>query len=186
MALIKPLFSVSTLTLAVILGLLAYTTWEGFKLWETAQFNQALAQIDSITVKDQANPILIAAKANWHDRRGNTMEALRLYNQILPRTQGKLRANLAYNLGSLYLREAANYWNQSGVWAYSRVQTLLGLARQYLREAVRLDPSNRDACYHLEYALRITLPPREREASKWQGTKASVFATMPGIPKGGP
>ncbi len=186
MAPIKSLASLSSLIIAGLLGLLAYSGWEAYQLWGSAQFNRALAQIDTLSVDDHTNPALIAAKANWYDRQGNITEALRLYNQILPRTQGQLRAYMAYNLGSLYLREAAKYWNRSGVWAYSRVQTLLGLARQYLREAVRLDPANQDARYHLEYALRITLPPREREASKWHGTKASVFATMPGIPKGGP
>lgn len=160
--------------------------WEGVQLYRAIHHNRALAHIDSLQPDAQTKPDLLVAKANRYIQQGKLQLALRLYTQALPRTEGRLKQKLSYNLGTLYLREAAGLWNRQGVWAYSRVITLLGLARDHLREAVRLDPDDLNARYNLEYALRITPPPREREPAKWQGTKTSVFATLPGLPQGGP
>lgn len=180
------LASLDALLAALLLGLGATAGWEGYQLYRASHYNRALAKLDGLQPDAQIEPELLAAKANRDAQAGELESALRLYLQALPRAEGILRQKLSYNLGTLYLREAANLWNRQGVWAYSRVVTLLGLARDYLREAVRLDPNDLNARYNLEYALRITPPPREREPAKWQGTKSSVFATLPGLPHGGP
>lgn len=171
---------------AALLALGAAAGGEGLALYRASLYNRALAAIDRLEPDAQTAPELLAAKANRYAQEGRPEPAIRLYIQALPRAQGILRQRLSYNLGTLYLREAAGLWNRQGVWAYSRVVTLLELAREHLREAVRLDPQDLNARYNLEYALRITPPPREREPAKWQGTKSSVFALLPGLPHGGP
>ncbi|MCX8050149.1 MAG: MxaK protein [Methylohalobius sp.] len=160
--------------------------WEGVQAYRAIRHNQALATIDRLQPQEDTAPELLAAKANRHAQEGKWELATRCYVQALSRAEGQLKQKLHYNLGTLYLREAAKLWNQQGVWAYSHVVTLLGLAREHLRESVRLDPDDLEARYNLEYALRITPPPREREPAKWQGTKSSVFSIMPGSPQGGP
>ncbi|GAB6068854.1 hypothetical protein JCM13664_21750 [Methylothermus subterraneus] len=176
----------SALVAAIFLGLGAAAGWEGFQAYRALRYNRALAEIHSLQPDAHTAPELLAAKANRYAQEGKLEAALRLYNQALPRASGALKQKLSYNLGTLYLREAAGLWNRQGVWAYPRVVTMLGLAREHLREAVRLDPKDLNARYNLEYALRIAPPPREREPAKWQGTKASLFSTLPGLPHGGP
>lgn len=178
--------NLSMLFAVILLILGAAAGWEGIQLYQVIRYNRALTHIDRLQPEGQTEPELLAAKANRYVQEGRLEQAMRLYIQALPRAEGVLRQKLSYNLGTLYLREAAQYWNRQGVWAYSRVVTLLGLAREHLREAVRLAPDDMEARYNLEYALRITPPPREREPAKWQGTKASVFAILPGLPQGGP
>ena len=173
-----------TLMLILLLFFLAgMAVLEGYRLYQDQRFNRILNNGGSEAATD---PVLIAACANHLAEQGQWQQAVQLYHRILPQSQGQLKPLLHYNLGTLYLREAAQRWHKLGVWDYSRVVTLLGLAREHLREAVRLDPADLNARYNLEYALRIQPPPRERQPSKWRGHKQSVFATLPGIPKGGP
>lgn len=186
MARLKLLLSAPSLIVLALVVCALYSAKVGYELIANAGLNRSLSQIETITVEDNSPPLLLIGKANWLDRQGQTEEAIRLLHRALSRADQTVKSKISYNLGTLYLREASKNWNRSGVWAYSRVLTLLTLARDHLRESLRLDPANLDARYHLEYALRITLPPREREASKWHGNKTSVFATVPGIPKGNP
>lgn len=175
----------AVLTVALLI-LVAGGGWEGIQVYRAVCHNQVLANIANLQPTANTKPDLLAAKANWYVQTGQTESALRLYTQALSQAEGELKQKLNYNLGTLYLEQAADLWNRQGVWAYSRVITLLSLARDYLREAVRLDPEDLNARYNLEYALRITPPPREREPAKWQGTKASIFAILPALPQGGP
>ncbi len=171
----------------LFLGLMAAGLHEGHELFRHLQYNRSLHHPDTLEIEDGTDPRLVAAKANFQASRGNWHQAIQLYlNAKAKATTGELRQKLAYNLGTLYLREASKSWQQLGVWDYSRVVTLLGLARDNLREAVRLDPEDLNARFNLEYAFRIQPPPRERQPAKWQGHKSSVFATLPGAPQGGP
>lgn len=176
----KPVTVVLVLILCLLTGAAAI---EGYGLYRDHRFNRILAQGGVSTGGD---PLLSAAYANRLAERGQWQQAVRIYNRILPDSRDGLKSSFHYNLGTLYLQEAARRWHKRGVWDYSRVVTLLGLAREHLREAVRLDPADLNARYNLEYALRIQPPPRERQPSKWRGHKQSVFATLPGMPKGGP
>jgi len=173
------------LSLAILLLVLA-DILVGVRYQQAARFDQALQQIAGIDPEQLRDPRLLAARANLEAQKGHWQKALQLDTEALPLARGKVKQKLAYNLGTLYLQEASKRWQHSGVWEYSRVVTLLGLARENLREAVRLDPTDLDARYNLELALRIQPPPRERQPAKWQGHKASVFATLPGLPRGGP
>jgi len=159
---------------------------EGLRLYQKRQYNRTLRHLDILQIKHDTDPRLIAGKANQLAAKGQWQQALQWYVKTLPSTQGEVRQKLTYNLGTLYLTEAARRWQQLGVWDYSRVVTLLGLARESLRESVRLDPRDLNARYNLEYALRLQPPPREHPPANWQGHKSSVFATLPGAPQGGP
>ena len=174
------------LLLFLFLLLSAVVFYEAFELYRQLQYNRSLQHIESLKPEDDSDPRLVAAKANRYAGQGNWRRAVRLYTKTLANAEGQLRQKMAYNLGTLYLIEASKRWQQLGVWDYARVVTLLGLARQNLREAVRLDPKDLNARFNLEYALRIQPPPREHQPAKWQGHKSSVFATLPGAPQGAP
>lgn len=152
------------------------------------QINEVNAEMDApdqIVLKEDSSPELIFARAHWLESR-EPLEAIRLYGSILERSPPELMARIRYNLGSLYLKDAAKIWKKNGLSEYIRINTLLGAAKDNLRESLSLDPSNWQARFNLEYAERITPPPKERPKNDFQGNKGSVFATLPTIPGGGP
>lgn len=171
---------------ALLAILLAACAYEGYALHRDAGYNRLLAQPEQIQLDDDSAPLLVFAKAYELERAGNHSEAQRLYSSILQQGDEAFRAAAHYNLGSVYLRQAATLWHAVGVLEYARVNTLVALAKENLRASLRLDPDNRDARFNLEYAHRITPPPKERDKTDWHGTKSSVFSTLPALPEGAP
>jgi len=169
--------------LAILLTGIAY---EGYAVFRIARENALLSRPERVEVDDGTPPVLVFAKALRLERSGEPQEALRLYTGILDRSDERLREQVHYNLGTLYLREAAALWNAKGVLEYVRVNTLVALAKEQLQKALRLNPDNWDARFNLEYAHRITPPAKERDKADWHGAKPSVFATVPTIPGGAP
>lgn len=166
--------------------LLVGVCYEGYGWYHTARHNRLIIEPDQIEITDATAPAFVFAKAHAIALAGDRQEALRLYGTILNRGDGQLRARVRYNLGTLYLRDAAELWNAQGVLEYIRVNTLVAAAKENFREALRIDPGNWNARYNLEYAYRITPPPKEKPKSDFRGSKSSVFATLPTIPGGGP
>lgn len=158
----------------------------GYALFTLNQHNRLLETPEQIVAGDDTDPVLIFAKAHQLQQRGDPLEALRLYGGIQQRGEGGFRARVHYNLGTLYLRDAASLWKDRGLLEYVRINTLLAASKEHLREALVLNPEFWDARYNLEYAFRITPPPKERPKNDFQGNKGSVFATLPSIPGGGP
>lgn len=174
------------LALVLLLALSSGAAVTAYGLYQDSAYNKALKNPARIEITEDTPAKLVFAKAYQLDRQGDYQEALRLYNSIEYSENARLRERIKYNIATLYLREAAKLWNAQGVWAYARINTLLGLARESYREVLRMNPQNQDARYNLQYAYRIVPPPKEQEESKWQGTKSSVFAILPGLPGGGP
>lgn len=171
---------------SLLVALLAASGYQGHALYRDAGYNRLLAHPEQIQLDDDSAPLLVFAKAHEMERAGNHSEAQRLYSVILREGDDAFRAAARYNLGSVYLRQAATVWNAVGVLEYARVNTLVALAKENLREALRLEPDNGDARFNLEYAHRITPPPKERDKADWHGTKSSVFSSLPAIPEGAP
>lgn len=166
--------------------LLTGLVYEGYVVLHLSRENTLISRPERIKVNDKTPVILAFAKAAQLERSGQIQEAIRLYTGILGQGDQRLRERIHYNLGTLYLREAAMLWNAKGVLEYVRVNTLVALAKEQLHTALRLNPDNWDARINLEYAHRITPPAKEREKADWQGSKSSVFATVPTIPGGAP
>jgi mxaK protein len=169
----------------LVLGL-GLAGWAGCHLVVVARENAAIADPRNLELDEDTAPELILAKAQALDLGGDYREALRLYHTLRNDPSPAFRQRVHYNMGTIYLREAAGLWNSHGVLEYARVNALVTLAKENLKEALRLKPDDQDARFNLEYAFRITPPPKEKEKANWQGTKSSVFSTLPGIPGGGP
>jgi mxaK protein len=159
---------------------------EAWWLWRHAEDNRFLTTPDRIRIDAATDPELIFAAARYQDEHGDYQEALRLYGSVAAAGDPEFRKRVSYNIGTIHLREAAKLWNAVGVLEHSRVNTLIELAKERYREVLREDPGNWDARHNLEYAFRITPPPKERAKSDWRGEKTSVFATLPSLPGGGP
>lgn len=150
------------------------------------QQNVLLRTPEKINPTEATQPILIFARALEQQNHGDPLEAIRLYGTLLQQDDRRFLAQIRYNLGTLYLHEAAKLWKNQGLLQYARINTLLAAAKENLRESLTLEPDQWDARYNLEYAYRITPPPKERSKEDFQGSKGSVFATLPAIPGGGP
>lgn len=165
------------------LGGLAHEVW---LLSLLTHDRQQLEVPERIELGADASPELVFAKAYSLQQNGDPLEAIRLYGTMLQKGDAHFRARVRYNLGTLYLRDAAKLWKDKGLSEYIRINTLLAAATESLRESLFLEPRQWDARYNLEYAYRITPPPREKPKADFQGSKSSVFATLPALPGGGP
>ncbi len=160
--------------------------YHGAALWRQENLDRALAAPDTIAVDENTPAVLIFAKARRLAQTGNPAEAIRLYASLRNAENQDLRARALHNLATLYLADAAQRWNAHGVLEAAHVGTQVELAKENYREALRLNPDNWDARFNLEYAWRITPPPKERAKADFKGSKSSVFSTLPGLPGGGP
>jgi len=158
----------------------------GLELWRQTTLNRAVENPGAILVDDHTPALLIFAKARHLVKIGNDDEAIRLYASLSNTPDPDLRGRALHNLATIYLKEAAKRWNAHGVLEAAHVGTQVQLAKENYREALRLNPDNWDARFNLEYAWRITPPPKERAKADFQGSKSSVFSTLPGLPGGGP
>lgn len=183
-ALIQRLLQTWVLSIALLVMVIG-TAISVHQMIELNNLNAAIEAPERIVLTDESSPELLFAKAHWLERQ-DPMEAIRLYGLILRRSSPELMARIHYNLGSLYLKDAAKIWKKNGLSEYIRINTLLGAAKDNLRASLALDASNWQARFNLEYAERITPPPKERPKNDFQGNKGSVFATLPTIPGGGP
>lgn len=171
---------------ALALALLAGALYHGAELWRQQRLERDLAAIGQLAVDENTAPPLVFAKAWQLEQEGAENEAIRLYASLRDTPDLGLRARALRNLGTAYLRDAARRWNAHGVLEHAQVNTQVELAKENLREALRLAPEDWDARYNLEYAFRITPPPKEKAKADFQGSKSSVFSTLPGLPGGGP
>ena len=171
---------------ALLLSATGIAIQSGIQLHELESRNRLLATPERIEINHESDPHLIFAKAYQLQLAGDPLEAIRLYGTLLQQGDTHFRARVRYNLGTLYLRDAAKLWKDRGLLEYVRINTLLSAAKDNLRESLTLNPEQWDARYNLEYAYRITPPPKERPKNDFQGNKGSVFATLPSIPGGGP
>jgi mxaK protein len=148
-------------------------------------FNEAMDRPLLIQIEEDTPAEMVFARAHALEMT-EPMEAIRLYGTLLQQPDPDLESRVHENLGALYLREAAKIWKKTGLAEYIRINTLLASAKDHLRQSLSLNPNQWPARYNLEYAERITPPPKERDKEDFQGNKGSVFATLPSIPGGGP
>lgn len=171
---------------ALVLLFLGGAIYHGVKLYRLEMLNRAVADPDTIVVDENTPALLVFAKARRLDETGNTGEAIRLYASLRNIPNPDLRERAFHNLGTIYLRDGAKRWHAHGVLEAAHVSSLVELAKENYREALQLTPDNWDARYNLEYAWRITPPPKEKPKSDYKGSKPSVYSTLPGLPGGGP
>lgn len=171
-------------TLCAVLLLVA--GYAGVRLGKSRALDELATTPGTIEVTEGARPELVFSAAKRTDELGDYQQALSLYSTLQQTKDPQLQAAVRYNMATIYLREAARTWDAVGVLEHARVSTLLELAKENYRAVLRIDPEDWDARFNLEYADRIKPPPKERPKADFQGTKSSVFSTLPSLPGGGP
>lgn len=159
---------------------------QGIRWWQASRLDRQIASPGSVRITEATRPELVFAVARYKDEQGDFQEALSLYGSIQQAGPPDFQARVRYNMATIYLREAARIWNAVGVLEYARVNTLVQMAKENYQAVLRIRPDDWDARFNLEYAYRITPPPKERPKADFQGTKTSVFSTLPSLPGGGP
>ncbi len=178
-----PRNNLPTILLIVVILIFVVNAVYFFKI---KSINRSLQYPAKLIISDDSSPHLIFAKAWYLAEQGDFQTALQLYNKIENDLNEQFVEKVKFNMGTIYLKQAAEYWNSKGVWAYTEVTTLRSFAERALTETVELNNHNWDARFNLEYALRIKPPPKEVEKADWTGRRSSVHAIYPGIPGGGP
>lgn len=173
---------------AVILSLLlaSATIINGYQLYQRAADNRLVQSDQPIPLKKGSSAQLIFARARQLEKQQQTLQALQLYNQIDPKQDARLYEAIQYNMGVLYLRDAAKQWNSRGARGHVEINPLLDLAENAFRKVLIANPGHWDARYNLEFALRIRPPLKQVDKGDWTGQKSSVHAVLPGIPGGNP
>lgn len=180
-------FWLSELVLTCVCALLLLSAaYQGALVWRAYRLERQIAAPASIRIVEDIRPELVFAAAKWKDEQGGYQEALSLYSSVQHVGDEDFQVRVRYNMATIYLREAARIWNAVGVMEYARVSTLVELAKENYQAVLRIDPEHWNARFNLEYAFRITPPPKERPKADFQGSKASVFSTLPSLPGGGP
>lgn len=182
--------------LAVGLGILSLNQMR--LLNHRMSYNSAIENPQQLVDQTELTPELMLIRA-WHlQQKGNHQQALALYHSITqsplknkPKDNGQ--ANLQpifetahYNIGVINLNQAAEHWNEKGVWAYAEVIAPLNQAKQAFKTVLRDNPQHWNARYNLDYALRITPPPKQKDQQGMTESRSSVHAILPGQPRGGP
>jgi len=144
---------------AVLLALLA---WDLRQLDRLRTWNRAIDDGSVIALKGPLPPMLIFAQAYHQPVDAHFQDVLALYKRAEAAGDPALVALARYNSGNTYfraglaMREADN--EQQAV-------SLLELAKGSYRQALVLAPSNWDARYNLERALRERPEPEEGDDS---------------------
>ena len=163
-------------------------------LSQRLSYHHALENPQILVDQAQLSPELLLIRAWSLQQQGNTRQALALYHSIVQsdrasfsREQQRLiRETALYNIGVINLKQAAEHWNTMGVWAYNEVIMPLNQAKQAFKTLLRSNPKHWNARYNLDYALRITPPPKQKQQQGMSESRSSVHAILPGQPGGGP
>lgn len=175
------------MTWLLVVCLLAYAYYQSRLNYQIWNYNELIAEPQTIAGDyDDLPAQVIFAKARYLNQQGDYQQALRAYAHIEQAGDRSFRLQVQYNMGVVYLQQAAKLWRVKGVWESSQINTLLDLAEEAFKTVLFEDPDNASARYNLEYALRIRPPAKVEEEAQWQKSKRSIHAIMPGVPGGGP
>ena len=132
------------------LGLALLAAYYGVRLQNANRVNGAIARADT-SLLDSSVPEAVFARALALSRTGDYRDAGKTYKTLIQNETPDLRPAAQYNLGNLYMREAL----KNGADAAIHSLPLIELAKQSYRDLLRDNPSDWDARYNLERALRL-------------------------------
>lgn len=145
---------------AVLLALAAH---EGWQLARTRTWNALIEHPRGEPVsRDTPAPVRFAnayAQAN----RGEVLPALTQYRQVASADRGRWHSAAIFNEGNLLLREALTL-RVTGDPA--QASPVFEMAKESYRELLAEHPSDWDAKYNLELALRLAPDPDEEESAR--------------------
>jgi mxaK protein len=146
-------------TTAILASLAGYEAWQ---LNRAKQVNAAIANPQA--AMGSSMPHSRFAQANLLVAQGEYEAAVAAYKELTQSEDRTLKSAAYFNLGNAHLREALEHGPQDE----TRWLPMIEFAKQSYRAVLRENPSNWDARYNLEHALRLA-PEVEESATTDKG-----------------
>jgi mxaK protein len=167
----------------VALGLCAAV--DGWRWFEATRINRAIADGSIADQELAGTPQAVFAQAYHLAARGDDDRALNHYKRL--QDDGGAFAQVArYNAGNIHLRQAITLRKTRGDAALGALITPTELAKQAYREVLRSDPSDWDARFNLERALRLLPDPDDEPSGGTPGRSERAATTMRNVTLGLP
>ncbi|MDO9203945.1 hypothetical protein [Methylotenera sp.] len=164
--------------------------WSGYALYQAGIYNKHLSHK---TLQNNAAPDAVFADASYWVAHKDIEKALKLYALAASSKDSSVRKAAHYNMANVYLRQANQLLEETGLDGWDKVTPLLAIAKESYREALRLDPHWMDAKYNYELVLRLApiiesskSRRSEEEEEVTQETPPEGWPAIPGFPRGMP
>lgn len=178
--------------LLLVLGMcLAAFLWQGLQLWRGVRDNRLIADLASGLDRETgagASPEALLARANFLLGQGRMEEAQAVGEMPVLRDAPAIRAAIYYNLANARLRQALPMISRRQT---DRALSMISLANEEYRQALRLTPGDWNIRYNFDYAMRmVNETPRlqlEQEGElERRPSRTQNWTDLPSLPKGLP
>lgn len=179
---------VLALALATLLALLLWQGWQVYRIQSDRSVIAALAEDSDHAMPENAAPELLLVRADYLLRHARLEEAQGLGDSPSLREAPTIRAAIYYNLANARLRQAIPLMSRQQT---DRAISMIGLAIEEYRQALRLKPDDWNIRYNFDYAMRLVrdLPrlqlEQEGELERRQ-SRTQNWTDLPSLPKGLP
>lgn len=167
------------------LALLALAMYDGYGWWQTERFNKAIGNGSILEVNEAMPAEGLFAQAYLRAQKGEREHAIALYKQVEAMPDAALAQAAKLNRANLYLIRAMEL---HGTDNQNLGLPLAELAKVTYRAVLRVSPSDWDAKYNLERALRLMPDPDDSDDTELPPPQQSERAptTMRGFTLGLP
>ncbi len=141
--------------LALISG--SMLMFDGYWIYDASRFNAQLQSGRYARAGEHGSAHGQLANAYALHRTGQLDQAVKLYAQVAEAADGTLEPVIMFNLATLYLERAM----ASARYGRDVSLPLIELAKESLRQLLRMDSSDWDAKYNLELAIRMSPEPED-------------------------
>lgn len=174
-----------------LIACVAVLVWQGVLLRRAQQDNRLIADLAADLDREpgrHASAQALLARANYLLRHDRLEEAQNLGDVPAVRGTATIRAAIYYNLANARLRIAQSMISRQQT---DRALSLISLANEEYRQALRLTPDDWNIRYNLDYAMRMVQDtPRmqlEQEGElERQPSRKQSWTDLPSLPKGLP
>ncbi|XSG82990.1 MAG: hypothetical protein ACPW61_04215 [Methyloligella sp. ZOD6] len=176
------------LLLVLSLGAFLYTGWLWFAARDTNAKIEALLAGDNVEIDlPKAPSRLLAARGYYLLTRDRMIDAQPVLDQASFRSDDADRADLLFNMANTRMRLAYDFIDRG---TFSKAISLVNLAKDEYRRALKLQPEDWDAKFNLAVAMRLVrdLPQAQAPADEEEGEKPEtrLWMELPGVPRGSP
>jgi mxaK protein len=179
------------LAVSALAGCLFLLSWQGLLFWRMQRDNRLIADLTEDRDREPgrgASAEALLARANFLLRHERLEEAQSLGDSAAVKDAPAIRAAIYYNLANARLRMALPMLSRQQT---DRALSLIGLANEEYRQALRLTPDDWNIRYNLDYAMRLVQDtPRlqlEQEGElERQPSRKQSWTDLPSLPKGLP
>jgi mxaK protein len=181
----------SAAAVVTLLACTAIAVWQAVLFWHARQDTRLMADLAADMDREpgrHASARILLARANYLLRHERLEEAQNLGDAPTVRKAPAIRAAIYYNLANARLRMALPMLSRQQT---DRALSLIGLAKEEYRHALRLTPGDWNIRYNLDYAMRMVqdsprLQLQQEGELERQPSRKQSWTDLPSLPKGLP